>query len=181
MSDVSSELSVVAVSAGESSASRTRTLAAAALEGTAGGRLVDLSALPADGLLGRAPSDEVTAAVHAASAADVLVLATPVYRATYSGVLKAFLDRFDQGALAETAVVLAATAAGTHHFLSLDTGGRALVASLGGWTVPTVVYATPVDFVDGSPTPALLLVLEAALAEAFRLTAARPLVPEGAR
>ena len=94
------------------------------------------------------------------------MVATPVYRATYNGALKAFLDRFSTDALAHTVVVLAATAASPAHFLALDTGGRAVVASLGGWTVPTVVYATGADFADGRPDASLLEVLGAAMDQA---------------
>jgi FMN reductase len=169
-------LRVTAVSAGESPQSRTRALAGACVAWSGSGALIDLSTLPGDGLLGRVHDDAVAAAVAAASAADVLVLATPVYRATYSGALKAFLDRFDQAALAGTAVVLAATAASPHHFLALDTGGRALVASLGGWTVPSVVYATPEDFADGAPTPSLRRRVDHAMSDAFRLAYALPSV-----
>ena len=152
---------VVAVSAGDSPASKTRALAAAA-----GGTLIDLLDLPADALLGRATSPEVDEAVATAAGASTLVVATPVYRATYTGALKAFFDRFPTDALRGVAVVLCATAGSRDHFLSLDTGGRALVASLGGWTVPTVVYAVSADFVDGAPGPALLALLQQALAEA---------------
>lgn len=162
---------LVAVSSGDSPASRTRVLARAAVEAGGGGRLVDLGDLPADALLGRCSDPAVDEAVDAASSAGVLVLATPVYRATYNGSLKAFLDRFPTGALARTAVVLAATAASPAHFLALDTGGRALVASLGGWTVPTVVYATPADVVDGLLGSSVTSALNAALGEARALAA----------
>ena len=161
--------SLVAISAGDSVGSKTRALAAAA-----GGRLIDLLALPADGLLGRATSAEVDEAVVAASGASMLVVATPVYRATYSGALKAFFDRFATDALRGTAVVLCATAGSRDHFLSLDTGGRALVASLGGWAVPTVVYAVSADFVDGEPGPAVLATLRQVLDEAASIGRARP-------
>jgi FMN reductase len=160
---------IVAVSSGDSVTSKTRALAAAALDLGGGGRLIDLLDLPADALLGRRPDDAVDEAVATASAAPVLVLATPVYRATYNGALKAFLDRFPADALHRTAVVLAATAGGPGHFLSLDTGGRAVVASLGGWSVPTVVYATGADFADGRPTAGVLETLQAALDEARTL------------
>ena len=126
----------VVVTSGDSPNSKTRALAVAALKLGGGGRLIDLRYLPADALLGRRSDGAVEAAVAAASRASVLVLATPVYRATYNGSLKAFLDRFPSDALARTAVVLAATAASPAHFLALDTGGRAVVASLGGWVVP---------------------------------------------
>jgi FMN reductase len=159
-------MSLVVVHAGESASSRTRAVAVAALEIGGGGELVELNQLSADGLLGRTADPEVEGAVESASRASILVLASPVYRATVSGVLKAFLDRFATGALAGTAVVLVATAAIPEHYLSLDTGGRALVASLEGWTVPTVVYATPGDVVDGVVGAAVRERLTRALAEA---------------
>jgi FMN reductase len=157
---------LVVVSSGDSPTSKTRALANAALGLSGDGQLVDLVELPADALLGRVHDQAVDDAVAAASTAGVLVLATPVYRATYSGALKAFLDRFPTDALIRTAVVLAATAASPAHFLALDTGGRAVVASLGGWTVPTVVYATGADFTDGIPDPSLLETLGVALGQA---------------
>jgi FMN reductase len=167
-------MSVVAVSAGESASSRTRVLADLALDIAGGGRLVDLAALPADGLLGRAPDPEVDAAVAAAAGADVLVLASPIYRATVSGAMKAFLDRFPTGGLSGTAVVLVATAAGPQHYLALDTSGRALVASLDGFTVPTVVYATSADIVDGVAGDEIVARLRQAMAEAARVSGAAP-------
>ena len=45
------------------------------------------------------------------------------------------------------------------------------MASLGGWTVPTVVYATGADFTDGAPDPSLLETLEVALVQARLLAA----------
>jgi FMN reductase len=165
-------MSLVVVHAGESASSRTRAVAVAALELGGGGELVELNQLPADGLLGRTADPAVEAAVAAASEASILVLASPVYRATVSGALKAFLDRFATGALAGTAVVLIATAAIPEHYLSLDTSGRALVASLEGWTVPTVVYAIPGDVVDGVVGEAVRARLAKALDEARIVAAA---------
>ena len=109
----------------------------------------------------------------------ILVLASPIYRATVTGALKSFLDRFPTDGLRSTAVVLMATAASPLHYLSLDTSGRALVASLGGWTVPTVVYATGDDFEDGAPGPTVMASIEQAVAEATggqpaRLTSSGP-------
>jgi FMN reductase len=157
---------LVAVSSGDSPTSKTRALAQAALEIGGGGHLIDLIDLPAGALLGRGHDQSVDDAVATAAGAGTLVLATPVYRATYNGTMKAFLDRFSTDALARTVVVLAATAASPAHFLALDTGGRAVVASLGGWTVPTVVYATGADFADGRPDASLRAVLGAAMDQA---------------
>ena len=145
----------IAVSGGETSTSKTRALAEVVLAAAGGSRVIDLSELSAEGLLGRATDPAVDEAVAAVVAADVLVLASPIYRATVSGPVKAFLDRFATDAFRGKVVVLAATAAAPQHYLALDTSGRALVASLGGTSAPTVVYGTSADFVDGAPGPAL--------------------------
>jgi FMN reductase len=159
-------VTVVAVSAGESATSKTLKLVSSVVAD-----VIDLSALPADGLLGRTADDAVAAAVAKAASASVLVVATPIYRATYTGPLKAFFDRFQPGALQKTAVVLVATAGISDHFLALDTGGRALVASLEGTTVAPVVYALPPDFVDGEPSPDLVEKLRAAVTHAEKVAA----------
>lgn len=158
-------MSLVALSAGESATSKTLKLVAGEVVAR-GGRVIDLSTLSADGLLGRSEDPAVADAVAAAASASVLVVATPIYRATYTGALKAFFDRFQPAALATTAVVLVATAGIPDHFLALDTGGRALVASLEGTTVSKVVYAVSSDFVDGEPKPELLDRLRAAIEQA---------------
>lgn len=163
--------SLVAVSAGDSPTSKTRALAESAIELHGGGTLIELLSLPADALLGRAKDAAVDDAVELATGAEVLVIASPTYRATYTGALKAFFDRFPADSLGSTACVLAGTAGIKEHFLSLDTGMRALVASLGGWSVPTVVYAIGEDFVDGRPGDALRDRMAAALAEADAIVA----------
>ncbi len=56
--------------------------------------VVDLGA----GLLGWG-DDRVAAAVDTVKAADVLVVASPTYKATYTGLLKLFLDQFGAGSL----------------------------------------------------------------------------------
>ena len=52
------------------------------------------------------PADPAaSAAVAQVLDADVLVLASPTYKATYSGLLKSFLDRSGTGSLAGEAAV----------------------------------------------------------------------------
>jgi FMN reductase len=162
-------MSLVAVNGSPSASSRTHALAAAAVAIAGDGLLIDAGALDADALLMRGSSADVTAALEAMASASTLVLVTPVYRATFSGLLKLLLDQLPTDALADTAVVLGATGASPAHYLSLDTGLRAAVASLGGWSVPTVVYATNDDFEDGVVAPAVRSRLERALGEAARL------------
>ena len=52
--------------------------------------------------------------------ASVLVIATPVYKAAYSGILKVFLDVLPQTALKGKTVLPLATGGSPHHMLALD-------------------------------------------------------------
>jgi len=161
--------SLLALNASHGATGSTRAIADLAVEVFGGGRVVDVATLDPAALIGVGTHDEVAALLADIAAAEILLLATPVYRATYSGIAKIVFDQLPQDALRGTAVVLAATAAAPHHYLSLDTGGRALVASLGGWTVPTVVYATKADFADGVPSASVRSGLEQAFTEARRV------------
>lgn len=165
-------MTLIALNGSHSAASSTHVVAALAVELHGGGKVVDLVTLDPGGLIGTAKSHDVQAVLEAIEAASIVVLVTPIYRATYSGLLKVLFDQLAPSALAGKAVVLAATAGGPAHFLALDTGGRALVASLDGWTVPTVTYATPTDFDDAKrPSDDVRASLGKALAEAAMLLA----------
>jgi FMN reductase len=165
-------MQVVAVNGSPSVTSKTHSLAAAALELAGGGTLIDVSTLDAEALLLRREHDSVNAAIDAIVGADVLILVTPVYRATYSGLLKVVLDQLPTDSLRGKAAVLAATAGSPAHFLALDTGLRAAVASLSGWSVPTVAYATGDDFAaDGQPGDRILETLRRAVEEARSIRA----------
>jgi FMN reductase len=157
----------VALNASPSTDSKTHALAACAIEVAGGGRLFDLSTLDAEGLLGRRETADVSTAMEQIRMARVLFIATPIYRATYSGLLKVLFDQFEQRALADVVCVLAATGGSHHHFLALDTGLRPLVTSLAGISVPTAIYAISTDFdSDGAPVEALRAQIVKALGEA---------------
>jgi len=164
-------MTLLALNGSHSATSSTHGVAALAVELHGSGEVVDLVTLDPAGLIGTAESPDVKAVIDAVADASILVLVTPIYRATYAGVLKVLFDQLAPSSLEGTAVVLAATAGGPAHFLALDTGMRALVASLGGWSVPTVTYAGPADFTVGEdgikiPGDAVRASLTKALAEA---------------
>lgn len=166
----------VGISGSPSEASKTRVLVERALAGL-GARgfatmLVDLAALPADGLLGRAADPTVQQAVDAVCAAQVVVAGTPVYRASYSGLLKLFFDLLPQDALAGKVAIPIATGHDRGHFLALDHGLRPLFASLGATVVASGTYGTREQFCDGVPDPALAGVVERAVGEAVALARA---------
>lgn len=74
--------------------------------------------------------------------ADALVIATPVYKAAYSGVLKVFLDLLAQDALKGKTVLPLATGGSPHHMLALDYALRPVLQSLGARHILPGVYAT---------------------------------------
>jgi len=176
-------LRAIGISGSPSSTSRSRALVALALERMAAAgartRLVDLGDLPADGLLGRAQHPDVAQALEELAAAQALVVGTPIYRATYTGLLKVFFDLLPAGALAGTVTLPIATGGGPGHLLMLDHGIRPLIASLDGLTTARAVYATPADFDGQQPNEALRANLDAAADEALALAGA--LAPAAAR
>ncbi|MDD2546102.1 MAG: NADPH-dependent FMN reductase [Burkholderiaceae bacterium] len=84
----------------------------------------------------------VLAASAQVAAADVLVVATPVYKAAYSGVLKVFLDLLPQTALKGKTVLPLATGGSPHHMLALDYALRPVLQSLGAKHILPGIYAT---------------------------------------
>lgn len=80
--------------------------------------------------------------------ADVLVVATPVYRGSYTGLFKHFFDFIDQDALIDKPVLLAATGGSERHALVIDHQLRPLFSFFQARTLPLGVYATDKDFVD---------------------------------
>ncbi len=166
--------SVVGLSGSPGQVSRSRTLLELALtalekQGAAPSRLIDLAQLPSDGLLGRRRSTEVTEAIQNVLDAGVLVVSTPIYRATYSGLLKVFFDLLPQDALAGKVAIPIATGGGAAHLLAVDHGLRPLLASVGALVVATGVYGIDAQFKDGAPEPALVERIERAALEATAL------------
>lgn len=92
--------------------------------------------------------DAVEAALAMVEQADVLVVATPVYRGSYTGLFKHFFDFVDQDALIDKPVLLAATGGSERHALVIDHQLRPLFSFFQARTLPVGVYATDSDFLD---------------------------------
>lgn len=96
--------------------------------------LIELSAL-GPGLFDW--SDErVKAAVAAVLASDVAVIASPTYKASFTGLLKSFLDWFGAGQLSGTVVIPLMVAAAPQHALAVETQLKPVLAELGA-VMPT--------------------------------------------
>lgn len=89
----------------------------------------------------------ISHAIGRVAAADVLVVATPVYKAAYSGVLKVFLDLLSQTALAGKTVLPLATGGSPNHMLALDYALRPVLQSLGAKHILPGIYATDAQVV----------------------------------
>jgi FMN reductase len=148
------ELKIVGISGNVKAPSRTSALVATLLRGieTRLGvktRHIDLAdsapaifrALRADQL--DAEGQEIVSAVETA---DVLVVGSPVYRASYSGALKHLFDLVHFEALIGKPVILAATGGTPLHGLMTDHQLRPLFSFFKALTLPTSVYALESDF-----------------------------------
>lgn len=80
--------------------------------------------------------------------ADILVVTTPVYRGSYTGLFKHFFDFLHQDALIDKPVLLAATGGSERHALMIDHQLRPLFSFFQARTLPLGVYATDKDFTD---------------------------------
>jgi FMN reductase len=103
----------------------------------------------ADGRPLDAFGDDTAAVVGKIVAADAVLLATPVYRATFTGSLKNLLDLTPLEALQEKPVGIVAMGATQHHYLGADWQLRAVLAWFGARTLPTSVYLDSSHFSDG--------------------------------
>ncbi|MER7489999.1 NADPH-dependent FMN reductase [Streptomyces sp. NPDC126497] len=93
---------------------------------------LDVRTLPAEVLLGADfTHPAVVAATELFARADGVVVGTPVYKASYSGVLKALLDLLPQYALAGKTVLPLATGGTTAHVLAIDYALRPVLNSMG--------------------------------------------------
>lgn len=122
--------------------SRTRTVAERAAGSVAerlgySGRVdvVDLAPL-AEVLFAPRPPAGIQRALELVAGAEVLLVASPTYKGTYTGLLKAFLDRLPTQALAGTAALPVLVMGDPRHALAVETHLRPLLVELGA-AVPT--------------------------------------------
>jgi FMN reductase len=156
-------MKLVAVSAGLSVPSSTRLLADRLAAATAGRapadvrvvELRDLAVEIAHNFASGFPGPNLASALDAVAEADGLIVVTPVFSASYSGLFKSFFDVLgvrDQDALAGKPVLIAATGGTARHSLVLDHALRPLFAYLKAVVVPTGVYAASEDWgAEGLP------------------------------
>ncbi len=164
------ERSLVVVSAGLSQPSATRLLADRLASATEAAlpeqgigvvrttvELREVARDLVDRLLTNVPSPRLEAAIEDVLSADAMIVVTPIFNGSYSGLFKIFFDVIERDALHGTPVLLGATGGTPRHSLAIDHALRPLFAYLGALPVPTGVFAATEDWGSaGAPTDAAL-------------------------
>lgn len=103
--------------------------------------VVNVRDLPAEDLLhARFDSEAIVAAGKQVAEADAVIVASPVYKASFPGILKAFLDLLPQKGL-EDKIVLPVVVGGTiAHLLSIDFAMKPILSVMGARNVLTGVF-----------------------------------------
>lgn len=177
---MSNVISIVAVSGSLHSPSKTTVLAREILErfarelraGSGSNleietHLIELSEVGRE-FAGALRRDELSPAAEAAvrriESATLLIVASPVYRASFTGLFKHVFDFVGQYSLIDTPVLLAATGGSDRHALIIEHQFRPLFSFFQAITLPIGVYASDNDFVDYRiESPALVDRLEQAV------------------
>ena len=72
--------------------------------------------------------------VDAVTASDLILVASPTYKATYTGLLKLFLDRFSAGQLSRTVAVPLLVGGDWRHSLAAEVHLKPVLSELGAST-----------------------------------------------
>jgi FMN reductase len=169
-------LRAVAISGSPRAPSKSKTLAELILETLKRGgcetQMVDVATLPAEALVARATAIELDKAIAEVGAANIVIAATPTYRALYTGVLKAFFDLMPPSHLLGKICVPIQTGAAAAHFLTIEYGLRPLFTSLDGIPI-SGLYVTDEQFSNGHPGEPVMNRLERVAGTAMKLALAQ--------
>lgn len=124
--------------------------------------------------------DVILDAMEAIQRADALVVVTPTVNASFSGLLKSFLDVLPPHALRSVPTAIAATGGTTRHTLVLDQAVRPMLGYQRAVVLPSCLYATADEWEGPRPSEELAARISAAGEELALFTRHR-LHPAGSR
>lgn len=147
-------LNIVAVSGGLNTPSKTESLVQNILDELAQAtpinvhfiKLSEIGPLLSGAIYRNQLPERVQNDLAAIEAADALIVGTPVYRASFTGLFKHLFDFVEQTALVDVPVLLAASGGSDRHALVLEHQLRPLFSFFQAQTLPIGVYATDKDF-----------------------------------
>jgi len=93
-----------------------------------------------DLLTARFDSPTIRNSIERVQQARAVVIATPIYKATYSGVLKVFLDLLPQDGLNNKIVLPIATGGSPAHLLAIDYARKPVLSALGAQHILSGIY-----------------------------------------
>jgi len=93
-------------------------------------------------------SPTVTDLLSAVAASDLIIVASPTFKATYTGILKSFFDRYGNNALSGSVAVAVMTGAAPIHALAPEVHLRPLLVEVGASTPTRGLYVTEQQFDD---------------------------------
>ncbi len=134
-------------------ASRTHSVALAVADALAQ-QLPDAETAPVIDLASYAPrlfewtDEELTELTAQVAAADVAIFASPTYKAAYTGLLKAFLDRYGSNGLAGVTAVPVMTGGWPGHLLAVEVHLRPVLVELGAVVPSRGLYVTEPELAD---------------------------------
>jgi FMN reductase len=115
---------------------------------------------------------ELTRLAAEVAAADIAIFASPTYKAAYTGMLKAFLDRYGGNGLAGTVAVPVMTGGWPGHLLAVEVHLRPVLVELGATVPARGLYVTEPDI--STPDAAIAKWAEPALPLIRRALAPAP-------
>jgi FMN reductase len=153
---MSRKLKVVAVAGGLQKPSRTHALVSAIVQEVAALQPVDVEIIDLSDIAGSLGATvrrsdlpaSVEGRLRAIETADLLIVGTPVYRGSFTGIFKHLFDFVDHMALIDLPVLLAASGGSQRHALVIDHSLRPLFSFFQAMTLPVGVYATDAEFKD---------------------------------
>jgi FMN reductase len=144
---------IAVVTGNPKSASRTHSVALAVADALAK-ELPEAETSPVVDLAAHAPrlfdwsDEELTALTAQVAAADIAIFASPTYKATYTGLLKAFLDRYGNNGLAGVTAVPVMTGGWPGHLLAVEVHFRPVLVELGATVPSRGLYVTEPELAD---------------------------------
>jgi FMN reductase len=94
---------------------------------------------------------ELAALTARVAASDIAVFASPTYKASYTGLLKAFLDRYGNNGLAGVTAVPVMTGGWPGHLLAVEVRLRPVLVELGETVPSRGLYVTEAELADLAP------------------------------
>ncbi len=144
---------IAVVTGNPKASSRTHSVALAVADALAK-EVPDAETYPVVDLAGYAPrlfdwsDEELTTLTGEVASADIAIFASPTYKAAYTGLLKAFLDRYGSNGLAGVTAVPVMTGGWAGHLLAVEVHLRPVLVELGATVPARGLYVTEPELAD---------------------------------